>query len=53
MEHFTTGDYPYMVEIATEVVMQPCYNFGHEFAYGLDLIIAALEGMLAAVRSRP
>jgi AcrR family transcriptional regulator len=46
MEQFATGEYPYMVEIATEVVMQPGYDYGNEFAYGLELILDALEGSL-------
>jgi AcrR family transcriptional regulator len=43
MERFATGDYPHMVEIATQVVMQPGYDYRNEFAYGLDLILEALE----------
>ncbi|MFF1832413.1 TetR/AcrR family transcriptional regulator [Paenarthrobacter sp. NPDC058040] len=43
MERFATGEYPHMVEIATEVVMQPGYDYGNEFAHGLELILGALE----------
>jgi AcrR family transcriptional regulator len=43
VERFATGEYPHMVEIATEVVMQPGYDYGNEFAYGLELILNALE----------
>lgn len=43
MERFATGEYPHMVEIATQVVMQPDYDYGNEFAYGLELILDALE----------
>lgn len=43
MERFATGEYPHMVEIATQVVMQPGYDYGNEFAYGLELILSALE----------
>jgi hypothetical protein len=39
---FSTGDYPYMVEIATEHVLQPGYDFGDEFNIGLELILAGL-----------
>lgn len=46
MERFSGGQYPHMVEIATEVVMQPGYDYGSEFGYGLDLILDALEGTL-------
>ncbi|WP_458116000.1 TetR/AcrR family transcriptional regulator C-terminal domain-containing protein [Arthrobacter sp. D2-10] len=46
MERFSGGQYPYMVEIATEVVLQPGYDYGSEFGYGLELILDALEGTL-------
>lgn len=42
-ERFATGEYPHMVEIATQVVMQPDYDYGNEFAYGLELILDALK----------
>lgn len=48
VERFATGEYPHMVEIATEVVMQPGYDYGNEFAYGLELILNALEPTLAS-----
>jgi len=47
MEQFATGDYPHMVEIATEVVLQPGYDYGNEFAIGLELILGALDTLLA------
>lgn len=40
---FDPAAYPYLVEIATEVVMQPGYDYGDEFEYGLDLILEGLE----------
>lgn len=43
MERFATGEYPHLVEIATQVVMQPGYNYGDEFTHGLELILDALE----------
>ncbi|WP_370617066.1 TetR/AcrR family transcriptional regulator C-terminal domain-containing protein [Mumia qirimensis] len=36
-------DLPYLTEIAVEHVMKPGYAFGDEYAYGLDLILDALE----------
>jgi AcrR family transcriptional regulator len=42
MEHFSTGAYPHLVELATEHVMQPGYDYGAEFDFGLDLILDAL-----------
>lgn len=47
-EHFASGQYPHMVEIATEVVLQPGYDYGNEFVYGLDLILDGLERSLNA-----
>ncbi|MFE4834548.1 TetR/AcrR family transcriptional regulator C-terminal domain-containing protein [Arthrobacter sp. NPDC056691] len=38
MERFATGEYPHTVEIATQVVMQPGYDYGNEFVYGPELI---------------
>ncbi|WP_262851401.1 TetR/AcrR family transcriptional regulator C-terminal domain-containing protein [Mumia quercus] len=34
---------PYLTEIAVEHVMKPGYDFGDEYAYGLDLILDGLE----------
>src|SRR5215467_7285002 len=38
-----TGEYPYLAEMATAHVLQPGYEYGHEFETGLDLILDALE----------
>jgi AcrR family transcriptional regulator len=43
MELFTGGQYPWMVELATGVVMQPGYDFADEFEHGLTLILDGLE----------
>jgi AcrR family transcriptional regulator len=37
------GEYPYLAEIAAVHVLQPGYQYGQEFATGLDLILDALE----------
>ncbi len=42
MERFSTGDYPHLVEMATDYYLRPGYDFGDEFEWGLDLI---LEGV--------
>jgi AcrR family transcriptional regulator len=42
MEQFSTGEYPHLVEMATEYFLQPGYDFGDEFGFGLDLILDAL-----------
>src|SRR5215475_9560504 len=47
---FASGQYPYLTEMATAHVLRPGYDFGDEFAIGLDLI---LEGLAAAARQAP
>lgn len=42
MERFATGEYPHMVEIATEYTNQRGYDFGNEFDFGLTLILDGL-----------
>ena len=36
-------EYPYLAEMAAALVLQPGYEYGHEFETGLDLILDALE----------
>jgi len=40
---FPLDDYPNLVEFITEHAMQPGYDYGNEFEYGLDLILDGLE----------
>jgi AcrR family transcriptional regulator len=42
---FPAGEYPHLLEILTEHVMQPGYDYGDEFGFGLDLILDSLERM--------
>jgi len=46
VELFSAGEYPYMVEIATEHVLKPGYDFGDEFEIGLNVILEALARWL-------
>jgi AcrR family transcriptional regulator len=39
---FSDGQYPHLVEIATEHVLKPGYDFGDEFDFGLNLILDGL-----------
>ena len=48
MEMFRAGEFPHMVELATEHVLKPGYDFGEEFWFGLDLILDGLESHLRA-----
>lgn len=40
--HFPSKEYPYLAELTFEHVLQPGYNFGDSFEFGLDLIIDGL-----------
>lgn len=39
---FVDGQYPHLAEYAVDRAMQPGYDFGEEFEYGLDLLLDAL-----------
>lgn len=47
LEPYPLDAYPNLLEILTEHVMKPGYDYGDEFEYGLDAILDGLE------RSRP
>lgn len=46
VELFSDGQYPHLVEIATEHVLKPGYDFGDEFDFGLNVI---LDGLARAI----
>ena len=47
LAQFPTDEYPHLAELATEHVLQPGYDYsGHEYEFGLDLILDGLEGSL-------
>ncbi len=48
MGRFASGQYPHLTEIAVEHVLKPGYDYGDEFAFGLDLILDGLEHALHA-----
>ena len=48
LEHFAADDYPHLVELATEHVLRPGYDFADEFAFGLDVILDAVAAWLPA-----
>jgi len=43
LARFPTDEYPYLAELTTEHVLQPGYDYGNEFGFGLDLILDGLE----------
>jgi AcrR family transcriptional regulator len=52
LEQFPTDSYPYLTELTIEHVLQPGYDYGDEFEFGLDLILDGLT-TLAAKPARP
>ena len=48
LEPFPADEYPNLVEILTDHVMKPGYDYGDEFEYGLDLILDGLERLPGA-----
>ena len=43
IELMRAGEYPHLVEMATSYYLQPGYDFGDEFAFGLGLVLDGLE----------
>ena len=43
MARFTPDEYPHLAELTLEHVLQPGYDYGDEFEFGLDLILDGLE----------
>lgn len=43
MSQLSPDEYPHLVELTTEHVLQPGYSYGNEFEYGLGLILDGLE----------
>jgi AcrR family transcriptional regulator len=43
MSRFSSGMYPHLTELAVKHVLQPGYDYGDEFEFGLDLILDGLE----------
>jgi hypothetical protein len=53
MQQFPADEYPHLVEMATEYVLQPGYDFGNEFTFGLDVILGALTRSIPHRDSEP
>jgi AcrR family transcriptional regulator len=47
LQRFTTGNYPHMVDMATNYYLQPGYDFGEEFEFGITVILNALDASLS------
>jgi AcrR family transcriptional regulator len=46
MQQFPADAYPHFVEMATEYILKPGYDFGNEFKFGLNVILDALSTSL-------
>ena len=43
MAQVPADQYPHLTEFTVEHVLQPGYDYGSEFGFGLDLILDGLE----------
>jgi len=43
LAQFPTDEYPHLAELTIEHVLQPGYDYGNEYEFGLDLILDGLE----------
>jgi AcrR family transcriptional regulator len=46
LQQFPKGEYPHFVEMATEHILRPGYDFGDEFDFGLTVILDALAKLI-------
>jgi AcrR family transcriptional regulator len=53
MRQMSADDYPHLVEMATEYILQPGYDFGDEFDFGLTLILDALTRSISSNGGEP
>ena len=50
MELMSGGEYPHLVDMATSYYVQPGYDFGNEFEFGLNLILDGLTRLAQGER---
>jgi AcrR family transcriptional regulator len=48
MAEFPAGEYPHFAELTIQHVLQPGYDYGNEYEFGLDLILDGLERLVTA-----
>jgi AcrR family transcriptional regulator len=48
LARFPSEEFPYLAELTTEYVLQPGYDYGDEFAFGLHLVLEGLDRLLTA-----
>ncbi len=49
MAALPAGAYPHLTELAVQHVLQPGYDYGNEYQFGLELILDGLERAATAV----
>ncbi|MDX6432179.1 MAG: hypothetical protein QOE54_4545 [Streptosporangiaceae bacterium] len=52
-QQISADEYPHLVEMATELILQPGYDFGNEFEFGLGVILDALTRSIPDNRELP
>jgi AcrR family transcriptional regulator len=52
LKQLPADEYPHFIELTVEHVLQPGYDYGDEFEFGLDLILDGLERARNATSSR-
>jgi AcrR family transcriptional regulator len=52
LAQFPADEYPHLTELTVEHVLQPGYDYGNEYAFGLDLILDGLEHANGATSPR-
>jgi AcrR family transcriptional regulator len=53
LDQFPAEEYPHLAELTTKHVLQPGYDYGDEFEFGLDLILDGLERARTPRRKTP
>ena len=45
-QQLSPNEFPYLLELSSELVLQPGYSYGNQFYFGFDLILESLDGYL-------
>ena len=53
LDQFPAEEYPHLAELTTKHVLQPGYDYGNEFEFGLNLILDGLERARTPLRKPP
>jgi AcrR family transcriptional regulator len=51
LARFPADEFPHLAELTRDHVLQPGYDYGHEFEFGLDLILDGLEAARRRTRA--